>query len=46
MHILGDYFCAGHYHIVLIISDIFTNVWFATEHAKVLMKFESYSMKS
>lgn len=33
-------------YIVLISSDSFTNVWLATEHAKVLMKFKSYSMKS
>jgi len=33
-------------YIVLISSDSFTNVWLATEHAKVLMKVKSYSMKS
>lgn len=33
-------------YIVLISSDSFSNVRLVTEHAKVLMKFKSYSMKS
>lgn len=33
-------------YIVLISLDSFTNVWFTTEHGKVLMKFNSYRMKS